>query len=501
MNRSGVQSPSGADAAAVNPPPARCFYARYPLRAPTWGIVLVLLASVDPTLAATIDRFSLRRTGQAAEVDFRVRGTAPRWRLHNHGQELWLDLEHSRAASAESASEPGLFPLERVSMRDFGSGRVRLVIRVRGRVDYAVAQMAHELVVRIAPSGGRVDLAQPLLVEMERSLGQSSNVAAGAQKERASRRVASPPIVADAPTHMATDSVRVVNLPMGAESAIPGSAPPPPGIPLPAPRLTSPRELTYGQRTMAQSVQPVAQHSPTGPWLGPERARPLVAIDAGHGGFDPGTESAGGIAEKSVALAIARRLAAALEAHGVDAELTRNDDRFLSLGERTELANHAHADLFVSIHLNSSPNWSTSGIETYYLNNTTDRATIRLAAIENGDDYGALGRSDLNYILTNLRQDYKAHESSSLARMIEAEAAASVDATLGITVNALGAKMGPFYVLVGAEMPSVLIECGFLSNPREAQLLLQPGYQEALANGIALAITHYFHADAAVGNL
>jgi N-acetylmuramoyl-L-alanine amidase len=112
-----------------------------------------------------------------------------------------------------------------------------------------------------------------------------------------------------------------------------------------------------------------------------------------------------------------------------------------------------------------------------------------------------LGQSNLNYILANLRQDYKALESSSLARMIEVDAAARVDAATGITVHALGAKKGPFYVLVGAEMPSVLIECGFLSNPQEAQLLLQPAYQQALADGIAMAIIHYFHADAAVGNL
>jgi N-acetylmuramoyl-L-alanine amidase len=85
--------------------------------------------------------------------------------------------------------------------------------------------------------------------------------------------------------------------------------------------------------------------------------------------------------------------------------------------------------------------------------------------------------------------------------MIEAEAVASVDAVLGIRVNALGAKKGPFYVLVGAEMPSVLVECGFLSNPREAELLVQSGYQDALAKGIAMAIMHYFQADAAVGNL
>jgi N-acetylmuramoyl-L-alanine amidase len=229
--------------------------------------------------------------------------------------------------------------------------------------------------------------------------------------------------------------------------------------------------------------------------------QPVVVIDAGHGGFDPGTESAGGIAEKVIALAIARRLANSLESHGITADLTRGDDRFLPLSERTALANQAHADLFLSIHLNWSPDWNTNGIETYYLNNTSDRATIRLAQIENRGSYGGLGQSNLNYILANLRQDYKAHESSSLARLIETDVAASVDTALGIKVNTLGAKMGPFYVLVGAEMPAVLVECGFMSNSREAQLLVEPAYEEALAQGMAAAIMQYFAAGAAIGNL
>jgi len=472
------------------------------LWAATWGIALALLTLADTTRAATIEQLSLHRAGHAVEVDFVMQGTVPRWHLHSHGQELWLDLEHSRvAASVEPASGPAFFPLVRVSMRDFGGGRVRLVIRVRGQVDYAVAQMPDELIVRIAPSGQAVDLAQPLLTEMEHSGGWSTGLTAATHREELLRCGPSQTIIEDSRKRMPAESVKVTNLPTGAESAISSSDPALSANLLQRPPLVSQREPTYGQQTAAQPVQPVAQHAAAGPWVGQDRARPLVAIDAGHGGFDPGTESASGVAEKSVALAIAQRLAAALAARGVDAELTRKEDQFLSLRQRTELANHAHADLFVSIHLNSSPDWNTSGIETYYLNNTTDRATIRLARIENGRDYGAAGQSNLNYILTNLRQDYKAHESSSLARMIEAEAAASIDTALGITVNALGAKMGPFYVLVGAEMPSVLVECGFLSNPREAQFLLQPGYQEALANGIALAIIHYFHADAAVGNL
>jgi N-acetylmuramoyl-L-alanine amidase len=231
--------------------------------------------------------------------------------------------------------------------------------------------------------------------------------------------------------------------------------------------------------------------------------RPMVVIDAGHGGHDPGTEAAGDAAEKDIALQIALRLHNALIADGIDARMTRADDTFLTLAERTQLANSNRADLFVSIHLNSSPDADTTGIETYYLNNTTDRATIRLARMENGvaGGYGAPGEPNLNYILTDLRQQDKANESASLARMIEAETVADIDASMGLRVNELGAKQGPFYVLVGALMPSVLVECGFLSNPGEARLLESPAYQQALADGIARAVVHYFKADAAVGNL
>src|SRR6202042_2178077 len=111
----------------------------------------------------------------------------------------------------------------------------------------------------------------------------------------------------------------------------------------------------------------------------PATGRQLVVIDAGHGGHDPGTEAAGDVAGKDVALQIALRLHNALIADGIDARMTRSDDTFLTLAERTQLANSNRADLFVSIHLNSSPDADTTGIETYYLNNTTDRATIRLA--------------------------------------------------------------------------------------------------------------------------
>ncbi|MGH7918227.1 MAG: N-acetylmuramoyl-L-alanine amidase family protein, partial [Candidatus Binataceae bacterium] len=236
--------------------------------------------------------------------------------------------------------------------------------------------------------------------------------------------------------------------------------------------------------------------------VGQAPMHPLVIIDPGHGGYDPGTK-AGRYAEKTLALQIAMRLQKALAARGIRTAMTRDHDVFISLAQRTALANRLGADLFVSIHLNSNPDAAAAGITTYYLNNTTDRATIRLARMENRSDggYGLPHRANLNYILTDLRQQYKAIESASLARMIEADAVADVSHSVGIRVNALGARKGPFYVLVGPLMPAVLVECGFLSNPTEAALLATPSYQQALADGIADAVVRYLSAGAAMGNL
>jgi N-acetylmuramoyl-L-alanine amidase len=284
---------------------------------------------------------------------------------------------------------------------------------------------------------------------------------------------------------------------------------------LAAPLLATARSESFASRRSAQprlhpprDAEQVSAVHPTPSndrvvQAAPADRRPIVMIDPGHGGRDPGTESASGVEEKDIALQIALRLRSALIARGVDARLTRSADAFIPLDERTRIANAAGADLFVSIHLNSSPDAATTGIETYYLNNTTDRATIRLARMENGvaGGYSAPGGPDLHYILTDLRQQYKANESASLARMIEAATVADAAAETGIRVNELGAKQGPFYVLVGALMPAVLVECGFLSNPSETRLLQSPAYQQAIADGIAQAVAHYFNADAAVGNL
>jgi N-acetylmuramoyl-L-alanine amidase len=386
-----------------------------------------------------------------------VSGRGLKWHLSAHQQELWIDLENTRLAlpRLDGWQAP---PVERIRAVDLGDDS-RLEVEVSGKVDYVVARLPGQLVVRLAPTGDAPDLAAPLLDEVDRARAPS----------RTGRRIAS----------------RAAGVP-------------PPALAAAASEASATTDSAPDTDVAPDHTQIAALTPPR-----PPASAPLVVIDPGHGGYDPGTEAAGTVMEKDVALAIAQRLETALKGRGFTTMLTRRDDTFLSLGERTAVANRARADLFISIHLNSSPDAETTGIETYYLNNTTDRATIRLARMENGvaGDYGAPAQPDLNYILTDLRQGYKANESASLARMIEAETAADIATSLGVRVNALGAKKGPFYVLVGAEMPAVLVECGFLSNSGEAQELTAPRYQQALADGIADAVVHYFNADAAVGNL
>jgi N-acetylmuramoyl-L-alanine amidase len=223
-------------------------------------------------------------------------------------------------------------------------------------------------------------------------------------------------------------------------------------------------------------------------------SRPRIVIDPGHGGRDPGAH--GYAVEKGVTLAVARRLAAHLrERLGAETILTRSDDATLELGDRTERANGEAADLFISIHANASRNAQASGIETYYLNNTNDRATIRLAAMENGLDYVPQAQgSQLRYILSDLLQVGKIDESVRLAHTVQRSLVGHLSARYP-DVTDLGVKQGPFYVLVGAHMPCVLVEMSFLTHPVEGRRLATDHYQAAVAEGLYAGIAAYLADD------
>ena len=262
----------------------------------------------------------------------------------------------------------------------------------------------------------------------------------------------------------------------------------------PAAPATTPQPPTSPKLAAVTGPRPASPPPNLPAPLRPAPHRFKVLIDPGHGGKDPGAIGVGGVAEKDVTLAVALRLRQRLEAvPDIDVVLTRNADVFLALEERTARANAERADLFLSIHTNASPNPTLAGVETYYLNNTSDRATIRLAKMENGlTSMTGRGNRDMDtaLILSDLIQSYKVQESVELAEHVQRALVTGLSAR-GEPVSDLGVKRGPFYVLVGAGMPCVLAEVSFLTNPREGARLAERAYQDAVADGLLRGIMQF----------
>ncbi len=207
-----------------------------------------------------------------------------------------------------------------------------------------------------------------------------------------------------------------------------------------------------------------------------------VVIDPGHGGRDAGAVGPHGLREKTVALAIARKLADRLRAQGLSVVLTRDRDVFVSLDERTRIANEAHADLFVSIHCNAARRRNLSGVETWTLNVASDRYAARLAAYENAEDERRV--SDLRLILADLATKTNAGDARELAQSVQASLVRTLRSRVG-SVRDNGVKQALFYVLLGTHMPSILVETAFLSNPEEEARLRSAKYQDGTADAIA----------------
>jgi len=214
-----------------------------------------------------------------------------------------------------------------------------------------------------------------------------------------------------------------------------------------------------------------------------------IVVDPGHGGKDPGAIGLTGLQEKDVVLAIGLTLAKKLKDElGIDAVMTRSTDVFIELQERTAIANQVGADLFVSIHANASLNRSASGIETYYLNLAKTEKAAQLAARENGTSLEKV--SLLQAVLFDLMANYKLNDSAHLAEEVQKALYKRLNDRYPPVKN-LGVKQGPFYVLVGATMPSILTESAFISNDKEEAKLADPQYLEQIAEGILDGIVAY----------
>ncbi|HKB75592.1 MAG TPA: N-acetylmuramoyl-L-alanine amidase [Myxococcales bacterium] len=283
----------------------------------------------------------------------------------------------------------------------------------------------------------------------------------------------------------------------GAGSEGAAGLPPEPEAPEPIVGLTvkaavPPREEAPAQAgnpaAKARELRSAARKSPASvaAQLGLKMRR--VVVDPGHGGRDTGAIGPHGVREKDVALAIARALAQRLRALGFTVILTRKDDSYVSLDERTRIANQARADLFVSVHCNAARRRTLSGVETWTLNVASDRYATRLATFENADAERTV--SDLRLILADLATRANATDARDLAQAVQSSLVRNLRARLG-RVEDHGVKQALFYVLLGAHMPAILVETGFISNPAEEGRLRSRKYQGSTADAIARGVKEF----------
>jgi N-acetylmuramoyl-L-alanine amidase len=214
-----------------------------------------------------------------------------------------------------------------------------------------------------------------------------------------------------------------------------------------------------------------------------------IVIDAGHGGHDDGTIGPHGVLEKDVVLDVALRVAKLVqEKMGAEVILTRSDDTFVPLHERTQIANDRKADLFLSIHANSSPAPEVAGTETFYLNFTNAAGSLDVAARENAGSDKTVG--ELKDLIQSITLNDKIEESHTFAEDIQTTIQTQAERSNAAARNR-GVKRAPFVVLIGASMPSVLAEIGFLSNSRDESNLGKPEYRQKIAEALYKGLARY----------
>ena len=277
---------------------------------------------------------------------------------------------------------------------------------------------------------------------------------------------------------------RPAKIPGPAISSLKNELPPPPGA---APELSAEKPLTVSGVAAEPAKRNANGDRSLTRVLGLKLGR--VVIDPGHGGRDIGTHGPSGLSEKEVVLDVARRLGELIEKRlGSEVIYTRAEDTFIPLEERTHIANDRKADLFLSIHANSSPIRTAAGVEMYYLNFTTSRAALDVAARENAGAGSSI--HDLKDLLQKIALKDKIDESREFAARLQASLS-SLETKGNAAAKNRGLKKAPFIVLIGASMPSVLAEIGFLTNAGDEALLRKPEYRQKIAEALYKGIANY----------
>jgi N-acetylmuramoyl-L-alanine amidase len=398
---------------------------------------------------------------------------------------IYFDLHAARLSPAVLRSKIRVSGdlLTQVRVAQNQGGVVRVVLDVNGVRDYAASLMhkPSRLVIELYGTGGG-----------RSTLVQSAKATPPAAKNSSNDKLDT---ATDAETIAMNAPVTSVNpLPVGPmEETAPAPVAPKP-IPSPV-KILNTRNTKTGAGSKPDLVQPPVAPVPTREGqstltraLGLKIGR--IVIDAGHGGHDTGTIGPTGLMEKDLCLDVALRLGKIIQQKlpGADIVFTRSDDTFIPLEDRTRIANEAKADLFISIHANSSPDHGARGIETYYLNMKGSAEAMAVAARENS--VSQQGIHDLEEVVKKIARTEKIDESRELAEDVQDSLSKRIQKTAKPVKNR-GVRKAPFVVLIGADMPSILTEISFLSNPADEQLLKKPEYRQRVAEGLYQGVSDY----------
>ncbi len=422
-----------------------------------------------------------------------------------HPERLFFDIVHARPwiAQRRIASHPVNDALvKRVRVAETTPGTTRVVFDLNAAVDFKVSRLdtPDRIVIELTPSGAKAReatvVSRPPFVQTAASTRTRRAFVPPVLDRPPLPRIPLPDsvpeeLVATLGPLPAWPAVRLPRKLTAAISTPPSHPPAPPASPavaqafintttkvLPAVTLPSPRATAKASTDASLSLTRA---------LGLKINR--VVIDAGHGGHDDGTIGPNGVLEKDVVLDVALRLASLVQAKlGAEVVLTRSDDTFVPLTERTAIANQYKADLFLSIHANSSPAPAVAGTETFLLNLNSSPGAISVAARENAGSDKSVG--ELRDLIQSIALNDKIAESQTFATNIEASLSAQA-ARGNAAAHDRGVKKAPFVVLIGAKMPSVLAEIGFLSNPRDESNLGKGEYRQKIAESLYRGLAQY----------
>ena len=387
---------------------------------------------------------------------------------------LYFDLNGLRPpASARRGVETfqvGDHRLKKIRISEIDPGTTRVIFDLEGPVDVVSSQLVNP---------------DRLMIEL-RPKDIPPSASAIARNAKVSRRADLPaPVTVNsaptqnpglpAPVQRASVSPPQLTLPL---ASVPVSSGSPMRATVPAPKPTGPPAAARRDSTGDRSLVRV---------FGLKMAK--VVIDAGHGGHDTGTIGPNGLMEKDLVLDVALRLGALITQRlGAQVIYTRSDDVFIPLEDRTRIANDEKADLFISIHANSSPEPSATGVETYYFNLHSDKAGLDLATRENATSESAI--SDLSDLLHKAVLQTKLEESRDFAQKVQTSLwAASVK--MNNRSRDRGVRQAPFVVLIGATMPSILAEIGFVSNPHDERLMKRTDQRQKIAESLFRGVSQY----------